>query len=134
VEPKDDNMLKIVGDGRKAALDLRLVMPDIADLPISKINTAARNIAEIYHHTKMRKSAQLVFCDLGTPKPFAAPRGFHLYGDEVATAATDVGTSFLDDPDDVAHFHTLFDQLADAALYGEQARALASRVHRTYRR
>ena len=50
-------------------MDLRLVMPNIADLPISKINTAARNIAEIYHHTKMRKSAQLVFCDLGTPKP-----------------------------------------------------------------
>lgn len=69
VEPKDDNMLKIVGDGRKAALDLRLVMPNIADLPMSKINTATWNIAEIYHRTKAWKSAQLVFCDLGTPKP-----------------------------------------------------------------
>jgi len=69
VEPKDDNMLKIVGDGRKAALDLRLVMPNIADLPLSKINTAAWNIAQIYHRTKSHKSAQLVFCDLGTPKP-----------------------------------------------------------------
>ena len=69
VEPKDDNMLKIVGDGRKAALDLRLVIPNIADLPMSKINTAASNIAEIYHRTKAWKSAQLVFCDLGTPKP-----------------------------------------------------------------
>ena len=69
VEPKDDNMLKIVGDGRKAALDLRLVLPSIADLPMSKINTAVWNIAEIYHRTKAWKSAQLVFCDLGTPKP-----------------------------------------------------------------
>ena len=69
VEPKDDNMLKIVGDGRKAALDLRLVLPSIADLPMSKINTAVWNIAQIYHRTQTHKSAQLVFCDLGTPKP-----------------------------------------------------------------
>jgi len=69
VEPKDDNMLKIVGDGRKAALDLRLVLPDVADLSTSKINTAAWNIAQIYHRTQTHKSAQLVFCDLGTPKP-----------------------------------------------------------------
>ncbi len=69
IEPKDDNMLKIVGDGRKAALDLRLVLPTVADLPTSKINTAAWNIAQIYHRTNLRKSAQLVFCDLGTPKP-----------------------------------------------------------------
>jgi hypothetical protein len=62
-------MLKIVGDGRKAALDLRLVLPTVADLPTSKINTAAWNIAQIYHRTNLRKSAQLVFCDLGTPKP-----------------------------------------------------------------
>ena len=69
VEPRVDNMLKIVGDGRKAALDLRLVMPGITDLPTSKINTAVWNIAQIYHRTKTWKSAQLVFCDLGTPKP-----------------------------------------------------------------
>src|SRR5512138_563388 len=69
VEPRDDNMLKIVGDGRKAALDLRLVLPTVADPPTSKINTAAWNIAQIYHRTKLHKSAQLVFCDLGTPKP-----------------------------------------------------------------
>jgi N12 class adenine-specific DNA methylase len=69
VDPKDDNMLKIVGDGRKAALDLRMVLPNISDLPLSKINTAAWSIAEIYHRTRERKSAQLVFCDLGTPKP-----------------------------------------------------------------
>ena len=44
-------------------------MPSVEDLPTSKINTAVWNIAQIYHRTKTWKSAQLVFCDLGTPKP-----------------------------------------------------------------
>ena len=69
VDPRDDNMLKVVGDGRKAALDLRLAIPGMADIPLSKINVSTQNIAAIYHHTGERKSAQIVFCDLGTPKP-----------------------------------------------------------------
>ena len=69
VDPRADNMLKIVGDGRKAALDLRLAIPGMADIPLSKINISTQNIAAIYHHTRERKSAQIVFCDLGTPKP-----------------------------------------------------------------
>jgi N12 class adenine-specific DNA methylase/superfamily II DNA/RNA helicase len=69
VDPRDDNMLKIVGDGRKAALDLRLAIPGMADIPLSKINISTQSIAAIYHHTSERKSAQIVFCDLGTPKP-----------------------------------------------------------------
>lgn len=69
VDPKDDNMLKIVGEGRKAALDMRLIFEGAADLPTSKINTATWIISEIYRHTEAQKSAQLVFCDLGTPKP-----------------------------------------------------------------
>jgi len=69
VDPKDDNMLKIVGEGRKAALDVRLLFPQAPDLGTSKINTAAWVISEIYHYTEPHKAAQLVFCDLGTPKP-----------------------------------------------------------------
>ena len=69
VDPRDDNMLKIVGDGRKAALDLRLAIPGMADIALSKINVSTQSIAAIYHHTGERKSAQIVFCDLGTPKP-----------------------------------------------------------------
>lgn len=69
VDPKDDNMLKIIGEGRKAALDMRMVWPDLPDLKTSKINTAAWVIAEIYRVTEEHKAAQLVFCDLGTPKP-----------------------------------------------------------------
>jgi hypothetical protein len=69
VDPREDNMLKIVGDGRKAALDLRLAIPDMADIALSKINVAVQNIAAIYHHTMEQRSTQIVFCDLGTPKP-----------------------------------------------------------------
>jgi N12 class adenine-specific DNA methylase len=69
VDPRDDNMLKVVGDGRKAALDLRLAIPGMSDIALSKINISTQNIAAIYHHTGERKSAQIVFCDLGTPKP-----------------------------------------------------------------
>lgn len=69
VDPREDNMLKVVGDGRKAALDLRLAIPGMTDIPLSKINISTQNIAAIYHHTRECKSAQIVFCDLGTPKP-----------------------------------------------------------------
>lgn len=69
IDPKDDNMLKITGEGRKAALDMRLLFPEAADLGTSKINTSAWVISEIYRFTEPHKAAQLVFCDLGTPKP-----------------------------------------------------------------
>ncbi len=61
VDPRDDNMLKIVGDGRKAALDLRLAIPGMADISLSKINVSTQSIAAIYHHTAERKSAQILF-------------------------------------------------------------------------
>lgn len=69
IDPKDDNMLKITGEGRKAALDMRLLFPEAGDIGTSKINTSAWVISEIYRFTEPHKSAQLVFCDLGTPKP-----------------------------------------------------------------
>jgi N12 class adenine-specific DNA methylase len=69
VDPRVDNMLRITGEGRKAALDMRLLFPGAPDLGSSKINTAAWVISQIYHRTNAFKSAQLVFCDLGTPKP-----------------------------------------------------------------
>ena len=69
VDPRLDNMLKITGEGRKAALDMRLLFQDAPDLGASKINTSAWVISQIYHRTETFKSAQLVFCDLGTPKP-----------------------------------------------------------------
>ena len=68
VEPTVDNMLKITNDGRKCALDQRLLndmLPDEAD---SKVNRCAKNAYDIWEETAEKKSTQLIFCDLSTPK------------------------------------------------------------------
>lgn len=63
-----DNMLKIMSDARKAALDMRLIDPNYPDNPGSKVNVAAKNIKAIYDKWTADKGAQLVFIDLSTPK------------------------------------------------------------------
>jgi N12 class adenine-specific DNA methylase/phospholipid N-methyltransferase len=77
VDPSEDNMLKITSEGRKAALDLRLMKPGSREEPQSKVNQAVENIFRIWQDTKAERSAQLVFCDLSTPKD----RGFSVYRD-----------------------------------------------------
>ena len=68
VDPKTDNMLRITNDGRKLALDMRLINPLAMDDPNGKVATCARNVIQIWQQTRERRSAQLVFCDLSTPK------------------------------------------------------------------
>ena len=68
VDPKTDNMLRITNDGRKLALDMRLINPLAADDPNGKVATCARNVIRIWEQTRKQRSAQLVFCDLSTPK------------------------------------------------------------------
>lgn len=68
VDPKTDNMLRITNDGRKLALDMRLINPLAADDPNGKVATCARNVIHIWEQTREQRSAQLVFCDLSTPK------------------------------------------------------------------
>ena len=63
VDPSTDNMLRITNDGRKLALDMRLINPLAADAPNGKVATCARNVARIWAQTKDRRSTQLVFCD-----------------------------------------------------------------------
>lgn len=67
-DPRDDNMLLVTNDGRKAALDLRMIDENMPDLPDSKINMAVENIYRIWLENKEDKLTQLVFCDLSTPK------------------------------------------------------------------
>lgn len=74
VSRRDDNMLKITTDGRKAALDMRLVDTRAAFTFQSKVARCAENIADIYVKSFQDKSTQLVFCDSSTPK-----KGFNLY-------------------------------------------------------
>jgi N12 class adenine-specific DNA methylase len=75
VAPETDNMLKITTDGRKAALDMRLVDPEDEPGPDSKIYKAIDNILRIWKETARERSTQLVFCDMSTPAPltFDAP-------------------------------------------------------------
>ena len=72
VNPKEDNMLKITNEGRKLALDQRLINNMLPDFENSKVNVCADNIYKIWKETETNKSTQLVFCDLSTPKTLGA--------------------------------------------------------------
>ena len=67
VDSKTDNMLKITNEGRKLALDQRLLNDMLGDFEGSKVNICANNVYEIWDKSKEKKSTQLVFCDLSTP-------------------------------------------------------------------
>ena len=76
VEPDEDNMLKIVNDGRKLALDQRLIDSDLPDDPNSKVNICVKNVLEVYEETKEQHSTQMIFCDQSTPS-----KVFNVYED-----------------------------------------------------
>ena len=77
VDPTEDNMLKVTNDGRKLALDQRLIDPNLPENPNDKVHACAENVYRIWSETKDRRLTQLVFCDLSTPKP----DGFNVYDD-----------------------------------------------------
>ena len=68
VDATEDNMLKITNEGRKLALDQRLMNPLLPDSESSKVNSCAENVYRIWSENSDKKSTQLVFCDLSTPK------------------------------------------------------------------
>ena len=78
VEPNIDNMLKITNDGRKLALDQRLIDPMLPDDPTSKVNACVDNVYRIWEEHADTKAAQLLFCDLSTPKNDGS---FNVYDD-----------------------------------------------------
>ena len=77
VDPTEDNMLKVTNDGRKLALDQRLIDPNLPENPNDKVHACAENVYRIWSDTKEKRLTQLVFCDLSTPKP----DGFNVYDD-----------------------------------------------------
>ena len=83
VDPSEDNMLKITGDGRKLGLDQRLINPLLPDDPDSKVNACVRNIFRIWDESKGQRLTQLVFCDISTPKPVSGDQmsEFNVYDD-----------------------------------------------------
>ena len=78
VNPKIDNMLKITNDGRKLALDQRLINDLLPDEPESKVNRCVENAYQVWEESIPDKSTQLIFCDLSTPK---ADGTFNVYDD-----------------------------------------------------
>ena len=86
VDPHEDNMLKITNDGRKLALDQRLINELLPENKNSKVNVCIKNILKIYHETAEEKSTQLVFCDMSTPRNDA----FNVY-DEIRNKLLEEG-------------------------------------------
>ena len=68
VNPTEDNMLKITNDGRKCALDQRLLNELLPDAEKSKVNTCVENAFQVWDEGKTDRTTQLIFCDLSTPK------------------------------------------------------------------
>ena len=78
VNPTEDNMLKITNDGRKCALDQRLLNELLPDAEKSKVNTCVENAFQVWDEGKTDRTTQLIFCDLSTPK---ADGSFNVYDD-----------------------------------------------------
>lgn len=85
VDSSVDNMLLITNDGKKMALDQRLINPLLPDDPNSKVNTCIKNVFSIWDKYKDKKSAQLIFCDMSTPS-----NDFNIY-DDIKTKLIDMG-------------------------------------------
>ncbi|MBR2406371.1 MAG: DEAD/DEAH box helicase family protein [Clostridia bacterium] len=110
VEPKVDNLLKITTDGRKAALDMRLIDMVYGLSPDSKVFQCARQVVDIYEKTRDQKRIQMVFCDTSTPK-----LSFNLY-DELKKILIAMGIpeneiAFIHDADNEAKKRLLFSDL-----------------------
>jgi len=108
VDPSVDNMLKITGDGRKAALDMRLVQAFADAADSAKVANAVRRIQAVWHDSRDLRSTQLVFCDLSTP----APDRFNVYDDLrarlIAGGIPEREIAFIHDADTDAAKMTLF--------------------------
>ena len=107
VSRKDDNMLKITTDGRKAALDMRLVNPSLPEKYDSKVYFCAENVYKIYRNTQESKSTQLVFCDSSTPK-----KEFNVYD-----ALKDLLVKFGIPEDEIAYIHDVTTDKERTALF-----------------
>lgn len=88
IDPEKDNMLKITNDGKKLALDQRLINELLPDDENSKVNVCVRNVFSIWNKTKENKSTQLIFCDMSTPKENGE---FNIY-DDIKEKLINLGT------------------------------------------
>ena len=111
VEPHVDNMLKITNDGRKLALDQRLINDMLPDEDNSKSITCVDKAFEIWEETKEQKSAQLIFCDLSTPKGDGT---FNVYED-ICNKLKEKGVP----PEEIAFIHDANTEKRKAELFAK---------------
>lgn len=123
VDPHVDNMLRITNDGRKLALDMRLIQPLAPDDPDGKVAVCARNVFRIWEQTKEKRSAQLVFCDLSTP---TTDGSFSVY-DDLKKKLMDAGIP----EEEIAFIHTADSEAKKKELFSKvrAAGASAAGVH-----
>ena len=116
VQPTEDNMLRITNDGRKLALDQRLMNPLLPDDPGSKANACVDKVYEIWEKTKEQRSTQMIFCDLSTPKE----DGFDVYNDVrdklVAKGIPKEEVQFIHDADTEAKKAELFGKVRNGTV------------------
>lgn len=108
IDPSVDNMLKITNDGRKLALDQRLINSLLPDDEDNKINHCVENAFSIYQKTMDKKSTQLIFCDLSTPKPGI----FNVY-DEIKSKLIEKGVM----AEEIAFIHSATTEAQKEALF-----------------
>ena len=108
IDPSVDNMLKITNDGRKLALDQRLINSLLPDDEDNKINHCVENAFSIYQKTMDKKSTQLIFCDLSTPKPGI----FNVY-DEIKSKLIEKGVR----AEEIAFIHSATTEAQKEALF-----------------
>ena len=111
VEPHVDNMLKITNDGRKLALDQRLINDMLPDEDNSKATTCVDKACEIWEEIKEQKSAQLIFCDLSTPKGDGT---FNVYED-ICNKLKEKGVP----PEEIAFIHDANTEKRKAELFAK---------------
>ena len=114
VKSDEDNMLLVTNDGRKAALDQRLLNPMLEDFEGSKVNNCVQKIYEIWEKNKDKKSAQLVFCDLSTPKNDGS---FNVY-DDIRNKLIAMGIP----SEEIAFIHTADTDTKKKELFGKVRR------------
>lgn len=110
VDPKVDNMLKITTDGRKLAVDQRIVNPELPDFEHSKVNMCVNNVFDIWQDTAQQRSTQLIFCDLSTP----TTDGFNVY-DDIREKLISKGIP----PKEIAFIHNYNTDAQKAALFSD---------------
>ncbi len=111
VDPKDDNMLRITNDGRKCALDQRLMNPLLPDDGESKVNACIRNAYKVWQDGQADRTAQVIFCDLSTPKGDGT---FNVY-DDIRNKLEEMGVP----REEIAFIHEATTETQKAELFAK---------------